>query len=192
MPNCTQMLLVGFICSVCTSVMGATIEVAGGKNHVAHGIKIEGEIEPGDALKFLKMYEYFGPQAVFLRSRGGNVEEAMKIGRLIRRFRLETNAPDSSEKRLGVVEGVPDDANNIVCASACVLIYAAGVTRYGDYLNLHRAAPPRDLGATLTDVEYESLERALIEYVRGYLTEMELDHYYIEKTIDTNSQNGYS
>ena len=45
------------------------------------GVKIEGEIEPGDAEKLLKIYEYFRPGAtskVFFWSRGGNVEEAMK------------------------------------------------------------------------------------------------------------------
>ena len=71
---------------------GATIEIV--KDHLrlygiekeVDGIKIEGEIETGDTLKLLKTYEYFGPfdsSLIFLRSRGGNLEEAIKMGKLI-------------------------------------------------------------------------------------------------------------
>src|SRR5271165_4496113 len=76
----------------------ATIELTG-RSVDGHtlGVKIEGEIEPGDAAKVLAIYKYFGPAAtsnVFLWSRGGDADEAMKIGGIIRRLLLETWAPD--------------------------------------------------------------------------------------------------
>ena len=77
----------------------ATIELARGPDGKAlAGLKVEGDIVPGDALKLLGMYEYYGDGAastIFLLSKGGDVEEAMTMGRLIRILRLETTAPKS-------------------------------------------------------------------------------------------------
>ena len=107
----------------------ATIELVGRAvdGHTL-GVKIEGEIQPGDAEKLLKIYEYFGPAAaskVFLWSPGGNVEEAMKIGNLMRQLRLSSIAPDRLNI-LGIlgqlgVQASPLDKGNNLCASACVL-----------------------------------------------------------------------
>jgi len=174
----------------------ATIELAG-RGEVASGIKIEGEIEGGDALKLLRLYEYFGPHitsTVYLRSRGGNVEEAMKIGYLIRRFRLETSVPwmiGGTLVDLGN-EAAPVDPENLVCASACILIYAAGASRSGNLLILHRPSPKREFAKNLTDNEFEEIEKHAIDTVRSYLSEMELDQFYIDKVIATNSQDGYA
>ena len=131
-----------FILALCFAVKptwAATIGLTG-RSVDGHtlGVKIEGQIEPGDADKLLTIYEYFGPAAtskVFLWSPGGDVREAMKIGKLIRQLRLGVFAPDRLNL-LGVlgqfgVQANPIDKGNDVCASACVLAYAGGVTRWG-------------------------------------------------------------
>jgi hypothetical protein len=177
----------------------ATIELTGRAvdGHTL-GVKIEGEIEPGDAEKLLKLYEYFGPAAaskVFLWSPGGNVQEAMKIGKLIRQLRLSAIAPDrlntlSILGQLGV-QASPSDKGNNLCASACVLAYAGGVTQTGVLLILHRPFPAPEVKDKLSDLEFEHVEKRAINEVRDYLREMEFPDYYIEKMIATSSQDGY-
>ena len=81
---------------------GATIELAGKQYPL--GIKIEREIVPGDAIKLIKTHEYFDQftgVGIFLFSWGGDIEEAMKIGRLIRRLPLTTFAPERSHNNEG-------------------------------------------------------------------------------------------
>jgi hypothetical protein len=72
----------------------ATVELIGNSTtHNVVGFKIEGEIQPGDARKVLALYQYYGPVVasnIYLWSPGGDVEEPMKIGRIIRKLRLET------------------------------------------------------------------------------------------------------
>lgn len=177
----------------------ATIGVAPGPNgEVLEGVKIEGEIEPGDANKFIRFYAYFGPirsRTVFLRSKGGNVAEAMAIGRLVHQFRLTTQVPShdvSGELEQGYQFSPSDDRGNFLCASSCFLIYAGGVERHGDYLILHRPYFRRsDLG-NISDEEYESQQKKLDDAVRQYLRDMEVDQFYLDKLMATNSQDGYT
>ena len=62
---------------------------------VVAGVKVEGNIVPGDAQKLLDFYRKYGEliSPVYLRSNGGNVAEAMTMGAIIRRLRLETSVP---------------------------------------------------------------------------------------------------
>jgi|SRR5579871_4305267 len=147
--------------------------------------------KPGDAIQLLKTYEYSGQfrgGSVFLFSRGGDIDEAMKIGRLIRRLRLTTYAPDRAPH---VILALPADQANNVCASACVLVWVAGARRIGDLLILHRPYPaPESLGK-LADTEFEALENNSIVLVRNDLQEMDLPQYYIDKMALTASRDGY-
>jgi hypothetical protein len=54
------------------------------------GLRMEGEIVAGDAQRLLDFYGKYGTfsSPVYLRSGGGDVEEAMRIGSIIRRLRL--------------------------------------------------------------------------------------------------------
>jgi hypothetical protein len=175
---------------------GATIELTGATSPVTgkptpNGIKIEGEIEPGDAIKLLRTYEYYGEfrgGLIFLFSRGGDIKEAMKIGRLIRQLRLTTYAPDRASH---VILALPADKANNVCASACVLIWTAGAKRTGDLLILHRPYPAPESVGKLSDIEFEVLENTAISEVRNYLQEMDLPQYYIDKMVLTASRDGY-
>ena len=175
----------------------ATVELIGNSTpHKVVGFKIEGEIQPGDARKVLSLYEYYGPAVtsnVYLWSPGGDVEEAIKIGRTIRRLRLETWVTDRYLNQLDKSGVFPSPTNkeNSLCASACVLIWAAGATRQGNVLVLHRPFIVPEDRSSVSDVEFETAEKQLIETVRGYLKEMEFPTYYIDKMIATSSQDGY-
>ena len=64
---------------------------------------LEGQIEPGDYISlrnFLRNQSNFEKitGGVFLASPGGHLNEALKIGYLIRELRLTTNAPASPER----------------------------------------------------------------------------------------------
>ena len=93
-------------------------------------MKVEGDIVPGDTLKLLAIYEKYSSAAVstvYLRSKGGDVDEAMKMGRLIRALRLKTEVPLRYDNRiLSVVPAA--EKENAVCASACFLVL--GVASY--------------------------------------------------------------
>lgn len=56
---------------------------------IIRGLRIEGDIVPGDAQRLLDAYAKYGTQVspVYLRSMGGDVEEAMRMGVTIRRLR---------------------------------------------------------------------------------------------------------
>ena len=74
----------------------ATFELARrADGNIVRGVKVEGDIVPGDARKLLDFYKTYGVMIspVRLRSKGGSVEEAMKMGAIIRRLRLETEVP---------------------------------------------------------------------------------------------------
>lgn len=74
---------------------------------------IEGDIVSGDYLDVRVALAEVEFPVVLLKSPGGDVVEAMKIGRLLRAH--------------GAATGV---APNFVCTSACAIIWAAGVQRY--------------------------------------------------------------
>jgi hypothetical protein len=142
---------------------------------------IKGKIEPGDATRFAQLLRSNHPflHDVTLWSPGGSVEEALKIGRLIRKGLIVTYAPSNgsaealylnpasgwAKKRLGWgslrdvrgCEGV--DCN---CASACFLIWTAGVERNGSALGVHRPTISSTAFATLPPDRAGILYRQLL------------------------------
>jgi membrane-bound ClpP family serine protease len=90
-------------------------------------IRITGKIMPGTTARFAKALAHARgrePLLINLDSLGGDLTSAMKIGRLLRKSRGRTS--------------VEKDAS---CASACVLIFAAGLSRIVDAPNTERPAP---------------------------------------------------
>ena len=89
------------------------------------GIHISGSIAPGDAAKVAALLK--GEQmTVSINSPGGDVYEAMRLGRLLRARRATIEVTSrSSMPRGSVWESSPS-----VCASACILVYAGATTRY--------------------------------------------------------------
>jgi len=79
-----------------------------------HRIIIRGQIVRGDYEKLINVVKKHGsiPDNIFLNSRGGDVIEAMKIGRFATRALLTT----------GVIGG-DECQSGCVCYSACMLIH---------------------------------------------------------------------
>ena len=114
---------------------------------------LEGKIVRGD---YDKLRSFLGTKSnfdkissgVFLASPGGNIAEAMKIGRLIRALRLSTDAPSgrpSGNPRFGESLIKPrhltHPKTNYLCASACFFVYVAGVYRNPNWvgrMGIHR------------------------------------------------------
>jgi hypothetical protein len=135
-------------CSWSAACTAATFELARRTDGtIIRGVKLEGEIVPGDAQKLLDLYNAYAENVspIYLRSKGGRVEEAMKMGTIIRRLRLETRAPrvwDAGSQPIDFIK--IDHQENMICASACFLVYAGGASRSGNYLALHRPSLPRE------------------------------------------------
>ncbi len=189
------------------NVWGAEIEfahsVAPGKEDKIVGIKLEGEIVPGDAEKLFKFIEdnynslqtkynfFFRVLILHLASKGGDASEAMKIGRMVRRLRLEvavpTYHPQFTPKPIRAEQ--ISNLDNDICASACFLVFAGGVYRDGNHIGLHRPYVSRD--QNISDVTYEEQQKKAMIDVRRYLEDMEIPTYYIDLMMSRNSQNVY-
>ena len=84
-----------------------------------HSIFINGTISAGDYARFERIVRTSQkiPNSVSLRSPGGNVFEALKIGRVIRSLYLQTNAPS-----IGSIS-CPDDPRESVRVQARVSLF---------------------------------------------------------------------
>ena len=91
-------------------------------NNCAGVIEIKGEISRGDYDKLSVALEGVDPVFISIDSPGGSIDEAMKIGQLLRNRELAVEVADSGE-----------------CVSACVLILAGAVHRLpNDRVGIHR------------------------------------------------------
>jgi len=176
---------------------------------------LKGTILPGDGERFAKMLRQSHPflNSVKLSSPGGSVEDAMKIGRLIRKGLIETDAPRSynapllypgttSLEKIDIKQPgwgsltdpsfgsvIPAcEGQNCHCASACFLIWAAGVERTGDVLGLHRPTIEATAFAMLPPDRAGVLYRQLLSDIGRYLAEMEIPSRFIEIMTNTSSK----
>jgi hypothetical protein len=155
---------------------------------------LEGIIEPGDYFSvrnFLSKKSNFQKISggVFLASPGGHINEAMKIGHLIRALQLSTDAPPGP-RRGALAFGEPAitrnnlvNPNNYLCTSACFLIYVAGVRRHltsAGRLGVHR---PTILKRALRHLDSERAkfaEKRIRSMVKQYLDEMDVPEKYLD------------
>lgn len=137
-------------------------------------ILIEGEIEPGDYREFFKSVMISDPwvDTVEIFSPGGDVLEAMRIGRAIRKLRLKTEVPISADAKAvefyGNIRSVAPE--NVTCASACFYIFVAGIHRFGDVLGVHRPyvyhEHLRSMSASEAEDAFEVIRRESDAYLR--------------------------
>jgi hypothetical protein len=78
--------------------------------------------------------------------------------------------------------------HNCHCASACFLIWAAGVQRSGDVLGLHRPTIEATAFAKLPPDRAGVLYRQLLSEIDRYLAEMEIPRQFIEIMTNTSSK----
>jgi hypothetical protein len=148
-------------------------------------IYINGEIQNGDAVKFRQMidseiaqFREKVPNGQFITivrptSLGGSVTESMKIGRLIRKnaVGVATNAPGQK------------------CASACVLILAAGVYKLhrAGSVGIHRPTFPSNSFSALAAQRALERYKSMSEDVRLYLAEMDMPPILFEEMMQIKS-----
>ena len=183
-------LVVGLIACMC----GATRSVALDHLRVFRGsLILEGKIETGDyasVRNFLRDESNFKKisNGVFLASPGGNVREALKIGYLVRALQLSTDAPSIPPPDRRVIGSSIFGPNDLInqqqfqCASACFLIYVAGVERrlnWAGRLGVHQPLlVSKPVGASEADMKIGSLE--MRNAIKIYLDKMDVPDKYLE------------
>jgi len=132
---------IGRIISLVAAIIAATPVPAATIIRNGDRIVLTGTIGPGDDAAFAAAIDG-NVKTVVLGSDGGRVSEAMTIGRLIRKRHLDTAVPSS-------------------CASACALIWAAGVKRSVDgRLAMHCPTFPGELQC------YAPTRQVMMAYLR--------------------------
>ncbi len=100
----------------------------------AEWIAAEGRIVPGTGEAFATVMRTLGDRRlpVFIDSGGGAVDDAMAMGRLIRERHLDVAVAQTIPDCPGCAPGLAlPRSPGAVCASACVLVLAAGTSRVG-------------------------------------------------------------
>jgi hypothetical protein len=162
-------------------------------------ILLRGKIVPGDYGKVRSLIDA-GAMKIYLISPGGDLMEAMKIGRLLRDHLMSTQAP--SFIRPGSVGSVltgggaggwlmrPGGGDycsgrhrECICASACFFVWTGGIERAGAAVGLHRPSFYSDYQGTAStaELQYENG----INTARDYLEEMEVPARYIHLMMRT-------
>jgi hypothetical protein len=126
--------------------VGTPIVSRSGVKYGERTVIIEGKIEAGDYDKLRSIYGERGQsefslsmpevKVLSLASPGGDLAEAMKIGRLVRSLKLTTAAPSRnpffSHLDMGPEHKLQNPRANYMCASACFFIFVAGIERTAD------------------------------------------------------------
>lgn len=156
-----------------SSAMAA--QIAPDRDH--YTIRITGRIEKGDLQRLVSVSASQGnfPKYVTLNSPGGDVMEAMRMGRFIRETLTDTFV--ASE-----------------CASACVLVFLAGATQSsldGARIGVHSPYFDKQYFAGLNRAEAEGKYRALQASTRQYLLEMDVPTWLIDRMFSVPSDDIY-
>ena len=175
MPQVKILLLA--LCLLLPAAVCRGMEVRSDPSRNEYTMYLTGQIVPGDLAKIVAAVAGPAgfPKYFTLESPGGDVAEAMAIGRFIR-----------------------DTASGTVvarqCASACVLVLMAGVSRQASdtaSVGLHRPYyhPRQFAGLSLPDAEAK--HKALRIATRRYLEDMEMPTAFIEKMFSISSDDVY-
>jgi hypothetical protein len=156
-----------------------------------YGIYLVGEITSGDYDRFVSVLKQRGVNVFRLevRSGGGNVLEAIRIGRLLRQLMGVVGGPNAP----GVPPHCSLEQNEIgkpapcICASACTLIFFGGAFRQGSDIYLHSIAFEKNMFGSLGATDASRLYKAAMTEIRSYLSEMEIDEKYYYMMSETAS-----
>lgn len=177
-------------------------------------IRIKGDIAAGDAARFRSVLRDAKSRNaivtnVTIHSRGGLVREALEIGGLIRKLGISTSAPVHMG---GVYDGVfvslnscyvgvkQDSMFNLItgvgdadceCTSACALIWAAGISRFGDRVGFHRPYLRSDELGGMKFSEAEKAQNHIFSRTREYLLSMGMSESIVTKMISVSSKDIY-
>ncbi len=182
------LLTSAFVCLLSAYASGAEISANPGAYGPEQNIFFHGPIVPGDAERFrsvvldsVRSGHYIG--GVLLYSSGGDVGNALYIGQQIRVLKASTHAPYRVQ-----CSGMPHITCD--CFSACFLVWAAGVGRFGDMVGIHRfhfdPASYQGLPMEQAQRKYEVMQRTETEYLRR----MDIPDWIIQLQFTTASVNG--
>jgi hypothetical protein len=143
--------------------------------------RLSGEIVKGDYEK-VKSLISSTTSTFWLASPGGDVDEALKIGRLFREYLISTEAPYRDPH--GFLTNCR--GQNCTCASACAFIWFGGVDRMGT-VGLHRPYIDEPVFRGLPPADASMTYRRMLDNVVVYLNEMEVPRSIIETMATTNS-----
>jgi len=159
-------------------------------------VAIVGVIQSGDYDAFASVYrESKGWLSnVALVSYGGNLEEGLRIGRLIRQALLATTAPgkfsvtgNAFMPGLGDMKQDPCDKHECVCASTCFVIWVAGIPRGGNVLGIHRPSFDAQYFGSMNPSTAEKAYERAIQELRRYLQDMAVPQTYYDLLMKTPS-----
>lgn len=162
------------------------------------GAVLEGKIETGDYEKLRDLIKVYLYDSIYLASPGGNVAEAIKIGRLVRALNLQTVIPGQIDsefrsrvsgdvlKKVAARQNIKNIEANYMCASACFFIFVAGVHRTKDFsldepvLGIHRPFLTDNDLRTLSASQAIGSANDLRTVVENYLKEMSVPAKYAD------------
>jgi hypothetical protein len=157
-------------------------------------VVLEGDIVEGDYERMENaVVAHSGIGAVFLGSQGGDLYEAMKIGKLLREHKWSTLAPPSDPSMLNTFKSFQllKDDRNYICASSCFLIYAGGVERDGEALGLHRPYLTEETASSLSAEEAINFAKQAEQDTSMYLKEMDIPEKFAGIMFSTPSADLY-
>jgi hypothetical protein len=196
---CSLVVLAGVFLS--SNVRG--LEMVFSKDDVGQlWLQIMGRIDDGDDVKFRNMLidaidrdEQIANVSIY--SPGGRGLPAMKIGRYIRTMRLSTVAPQlvpllgeqicdihTMSGRTNILKYDPRRNRGdprCTCAGECFLIWAAGTTRLGSAVQIHRISLQGDDDAKLSGAEATDMHASGQEIIADYLREMGIPRVTIDR-----------
>jgi hypothetical protein len=181
----------------------APLQAADIRGDMDTGVVLEGKIEAGDYNKLRAAYEnrknqfYIGADLaneIYLASPGGDLAEAMKIGRLVRTLKLHTVVPSGQYPPPGSYvkfssadrHQLRNPTTNFICTSACFFIFVAGITREGGaglaatWLGIHRPYLSDSDLRTLNGDEAIASANRVRTTVENYLKEMNVPTKYVD------------
>lgn len=132
---------------------------------------MRGDIVSGDADRFLITFAQWDvpPRIFHIDSKGGDLKEAMSIGRIVRESQIPLWTGEN-------------------CLSACVFVYVAGVERNArGTIGLHRPYFDPSYYAGLNSTDAAEQYKGLSKDAREYLEAMGTSRTLIDKIFDTGS-----
>ena len=180
----------------------APLRAADIRGDMENGVVLEGKIEAGDYDKLRIVYgekrtnQFYigmlGANEIYLASPGGDLAEAIKIGRLVRALKLHTVVPGGPYP-VGPYEKYSDADRhqlknpkaNYMCTSACFFIFVAGITRTAEVdldprLGIHRPYLSDSDLSTLSGNQAITSANRVKTTVENYLKEMNVPGRYVD------------
>jgi hypothetical protein len=157
-----------------------------------------GRISKGDYQRVLDFYTKNHPFLVSfkLNSPGGDVEEALKIGRLLRKYLIAASAPhrlpdgrvflESNGRRSDGKRALLCEGGGCVCASACAFIWLGATQRFGS-VGLHRPRTEDPAFKALAPGDAANAYRRMLDNIIRYLDEMEAPRPIVDVMVATSS-----